>query len=133
MFPCSDIVIYPALNRIGHVIEGSFGWDDDDPNKVVVMQFTGLKDKNGREIYESDIVRILYTDWASKSADDPRTLDEYLDSKSHIGVVEFVGAAFEIAFGKDKYGGGSYGSIHHGQHGRITVIGNIYENPELLK
>lgn len=88
-------------------------------------RYTGLKGKNGVEVYESDIVRILYTDWASKSDDDQRTLDEYLDSISHIGKVVF----------NPYYGWRveDVGGINHGEHGRIAVIGNIYENPELLE
>ena len=72
------------------------------------MQSTGLKDKNGTEIYEGDIVKNIY--------------DE-------IYVVKWFDAGFHL---EEKYNGGfDYFELHFGDN--KEVIGNIYENPELLE
>jgi len=99
---------------------------------AVVMQFTGLKDKNAKDIYEDDIVRILYTDWASKSDNDKRTLSQYLIDISHKGVVKFNQVSFEVELYSKKYNEFIFNSLNYGKHGFIEIIGNIYENPELL-
>ena len=98
------------------------------PEMGALMQFTGIKDKNGREIYESDIVRILYTDWPSNPAPNNEGLDEYKESISQYGEV-----VFSNTFGNAEYelcNQDWRGSISPGRHGEIEVIGNIYENPE---
>lgn len=101
-----------------------------------LMQFTGLKDKNGKDIYEGDIIRILYSDWASKNEDDPRTLEQYLIDKSTTGYVSWdehgTGWVMRV---KSKYSvnddGTVMSSIIHGAHGFSEVIGTIHQNPEL--
>lgn len=98
-----------------------------------VGQFTGLTDKNGTKIFEGDIVRILYTDWVSKNESDQRTLEQYLIDKSNIASVEFNDNAWEVKSYSKKYDDYNYSSISTGTHGRIEVIGNVHDNPELLK
>ena len=95
--------------------------------ELIIMQYTGLKDKNGKEIYEGDIVRILYTDWMSKhmgtEEQKAMSMEEYLNSISFIDEVIFEDLSYTL----------KKGSIHCGRHGFIEVIGNIYENKELLE
>lgn len=77
-----------------------------------LMQFTGLKDKNGKEIYEGDRIRIS---------------DEYgNEDTGFIGYKER-----EMAFVVD-WGNNRYRRIMDSED-VIEVIGNLYENPELLK
>lgn len=97
-----------------------------------IMQFTGLHDKNGKEVYEGDVVRILYTDWASKT-NEKMSLDDYKKSISHFGYVVYDNAEYSINIKSKKYNDYYNSSIHHGTHGEIEIIGNIYENPELLE
>ena len=76
----------------------------------VVMQYTGKKDKNGVEIYESDILSLIY------------------GSINMIGYVKLEDSGEWIIY-KDE---GNYLGVHH-NISRIKLIGNIHENPELLE
>lgn len=105
---------------------------DPQYNRFIIEQYTDLKDKNGTDIYENDIIRILYTDWGSKPEDDPRTLEQYLTDISNIGEVVFNDNAWEVKIYSKKFDDYSYGSMNFGTHGRIEVIGNIHENNDLL-
>ena len=71
-------------------------------------QYTGLKDKNGTKIFEGDIVRYEY---------EP---DEYIT-----GIMEYTCCGFHICTNADIYDFDEYCSLE--------VIGNIYDNPELLQ
>ncbi|PGT35656.1 hypothetical protein COC97_24590 [Bacillus anthracis] len=78
------------------------------------MQYTGLKDKDGKEIYEGDIVH-MYSVMPGCDIDE-------------IGIVKFI----ECAFLFEKRDGSDGWSIFN-EATEIEVVGNIYENPELLK
>lgn len=108
---------------------------------IVLMQYTGLKDKNGVEIYEGDVVRLrdewsnYY--WIDKFKDDEET--------TPIGVVAIVPSGGVVCkFQRNRFIKGWEDNFSSGEKplvGRWTmcstkekweVIGNIYENPELL-
>jgi uncharacterized phage protein (TIGR01671 family) len=80
------------------------------PNVKKWEQYTGLKDKNGKEIYEGDIV--LYGINEHKY-EVKWVVDEEIDAFKYTG--------WDITSWYDKETSEEY-----------TVIGNIYENPELL-
>ncbi|RUP37037.1 MAG: hypothetical protein EKK63_15825 [Acinetobacter sp.] len=97
--------------------------DDYEVIPETVGQFTGLRDKNGKEIYEDDVVKILYTDWISKPENDPRNIDEYLNDIAVKGIVKFKDCKFGIVICSEILD-----SIFCGKYGFIEVIGNIHEN-----
>ena len=81
-----------------------------------LMQFTGLLDKNGIPIYEGDIIDILL---------------RFYDCESfEMAVIEFRSGAFWFDAKQVGYVDCNW---HHYNESDRQVIGNIYENPELLK
>ena len=85
---------------------------------VELMQYTGLKDKNGVEIYEGDIITGKFKHFTNKS--------KILNWK---GVVVFSYSCFDIDFIDGKHTNCLSNKLCYD----IQVIGNIYENKELLK
>jgi uncharacterized phage protein (TIGR01671 family) len=102
------------------------------PKDTVLLQFTGLLDKNGKEIYEGDILNLYCS-----------------SNKGHVvtATVEWLGVSFHAQIHNKKVRGGvperevEMWEMHSwcGTHDCLTgwahnleIIGNIYENPELL-
>jgi uncharacterized phage protein (TIGR01671 family) len=85
--------VYESINGV----EGIYGI-----NEIELMQYTGLHDKNGKEIYEGDIVR-----WANEN--------------------------WTIIFREDRYGAYRKNEMLIDWWEEFEVIGNIYENPELIE
>jgi len=101
------------------VVRRYYGEWDDEESDMVIQQFTGLLDKNGVEIYEGDIV--TYTSINGK------------DYKAEIVFSPTLAAFVLDTSGRhlldDKYG--DYYELHKDHS--YEVVGNIFENSELLK
>ena len=94
-----------------------------DISECVIMQSTGLKDKNGVEVFEGDVVKVS---------------DGSNEEDSYISVVKnYAGEgypAFDIeAPGSWYYESNILSTIMGGDYETIEVIGNVWENPELLE
>lgn len=105
------------------------GWYGDN-NQVVFsydqvdwMQFTGLTDKNGKEIYEGDLVAIAADNFDVLSAGHEIVFGNYCIGQDEWGV-EHTTACFCVKFND--------GSGYHGIPKEVIVIGNIYEHPHLI-
>ena len=93
-----------------------------DLNEAVLMEYTGLHDKNGRKIYESDILRVT---------------DE--DGESYVATVKWFGEEYYPAFDLEgipaawNYDANALSTIFNSGAETCEVIGNIHYTPELLE
>jgi hypothetical protein len=116
----------------------------DEEDEKYFMQYTGLKDKNGAEIYEGDVVEGFDTKFIVRWGvmkiikgfpDNPTTgsgSDLFLEPETHnFNEVEIPSYYFDAGDGIPLY---PIVKNHNRKHDleELTVIGNIYENPELL-
>ena len=95
--------------EVGGVAEINEWWGD---NRFILMQCTGLKDKNGVEIYEGDILRWYGYEVKGGKQIRPEKL---------LVVADYIRDAHKVL------------CITEGTDQTVEIIGNIYENPELLE
>ena len=103
----------------GYIVSMDYGElkiGSHDGNKdyfeLPVMQFTGLKDKNGKEIYEGDIIRP--------------------DNGKYTYQIKYVHAQFTTSVIEYDLRNTSYYLYTFLYHNKCEIIGNIYQNKELL-
>jgi uncharacterized phage protein (TIGR01671 family) len=102
-------------------------------NTYILQQFTGLKDKNGKEIYEGDILEGDIPDVEFVK----REMKEYNYTFWERGIVTYYPelARFGLSFYSEEGGEGYTGRDQHIDlyAAKQIIIGNIYQNPDLLK
>jgi uncharacterized phage protein (TIGR01671 family) len=119
---------------LGEILNGDY----------VIEQYTGLHDKNGKEIYEGDIVKI-----ESKSYGVFSVPIKWLNGRSKFGGATWDGAQqismpdceWDLPHKPCKCGGAMFKAmsimdmldVWTNKNKNIEIIGNIHENPELLE
>lgn len=94
----------------------------EDLNDCIALQYTGLNDKNEREIFEGDIVKFHYFGFDGGETDNLKIGHIFYDSK----LCSFV---IETQDNNCFY----FGDTSHFEEPCIEILGNIYENQDLLK
>lgn len=107
-----DQIQNPVKTNIVIMEGGEYRMSEFKLGEYVLMQYTGLKDRNGKEIFEGDLLK---------------------DGKSQIGQVLWAHNSYLIEWNERDYQGHrTYTKMTDDCFSYGEIIGNIYENPELL-
>ena len=119
----------PLVFRLDQVFKKDSNYDDyedfeynDITDSVEIMQYTGLRDENGKGIYEGDIIEFSYDMFVGN-----------FDTFVAKGKVVFEEGAFYVeVFENERTTDDEAYLLYSINLDTIEVIGNIYENMELL-
>lgn len=100
--------IFSPAEDSAQIVDKDLYWHEVIPETV--GQYTGLKDRKGTDIFEGDIVNIIRAEENGK-----------VEWRENDAAFEVVGDCLEASFLENLYGRD------------VEVIGNIHDNPELLK
>lgn len=99
-----------------------------------LMQYTGLEDKNGQEIYEGDILSYKHITYGDCS----KAKIEEIENESFIEIINYAAIASIVKPHSKNVRCLGYDSVNKEcliidlTSDEVEIIGNIYENPELL-
>jgi uncharacterized phage protein (TIGR01671 family) len=111
-FRAWDTITEQYIYAVPEVTQTILKWDNSN-GSLKLQQYTGVKDNNGTEIYEGDIMAVADT-----------------DGNRHMEVVVFEDGVFGVHEDSDwPHADPVFLAVLIGSE----VVGNIYENPELLK
>ncbi len=100
--------------------DDSFGCTQENSGSLAdIMQFTGLCDKKGKEIYERDVLDVKLYDWSRADS---------VIARQNV-VIEFRDGCFGFEWGFRK----EFTRIKDFSLATFEVIGNVHENPDLLE
>ena len=123
---------FGKLNHYENPVVNGVGYDCINDKEIMVhrdfphfelMQYTGLKDKNDNKIYEGDIIRQVKV----------RTKEEHIDKNNYKVVFKYGSFWLERPDGNTVYIKDFPTIDEFVGFECFEVIGNVYENPELLK
>lgn len=114
-------------------------WECAEIDLDTLCQYTGLTDKNGQKIWENDIVKFDDEIWSSSYTSCGMEYDSY--ETENYGVVGYCDYYARYDFVKYKYNENQVEADLHENHDiefsefvkEHEVIGNIFDNPELLE
>ena len=121
MLPVVDVIKFTKSESINIMRDGAYGVGVTIPYQpqIELMQYTGLHDKNGKEIYEGDIVsKETFDDTKPNYRDISYTKVVWIEELASYHLVNKDDKII-LYLSDDKY--------------NIEVAGNIYENGDLLK